>query len=107
MILVGRDSGRPRAAARAPQPRHESRWCMSRVTPRRLPAEPRARARRYVLILLALVLAAALYARRGVPPLWAFAVHRDIAAEMKREKIPGMSVAVVAGGNVRWSAGYG
>jgi len=30
-----------------------------------------------------------------------------VAAEMARQKIPGMSVAVVAGGQPRWAAGYG
>jgi len=30
-----------------------------------------------------------------------------VAAEMARQKIPGMSVAVVSGGQPRWAAGYG
>ena len=30
-----------------------------------------------------------------------------VAAEMTRQKIPGMSVAIVAGGQPRWAAGYG
>jgi CubicO group peptidase (beta-lactamase class C family) len=30
-----------------------------------------------------------------------------VAAEMARQKIPGMSVAIVAGGQPRWAAGYG
>lgn len=65
------------------------------------------RARRSVLPLVALALAAAVLARAGVPPVWAPWVHRAVTTSMAETKVPGLSVAVVSGGVLRWSAGYG
>jgi CubicO group peptidase (beta-lactamase class C family) len=65
------------------------------------------RARRFALPLIAVILITVLVTRTGLPPLWVFGVHRAVTRTMAKQKIPGLSVAVVTNGSLRWSAGYG
>ncbi len=69
----------------------------------------RVRTRRFVLLLLAItlvVLGPSLW--KAAPfPLWVFTANRTITAEMARQKIPGLSIAVAYRGSVRWSSGFG
>jgi CubicO group peptidase (beta-lactamase class C family) len=60
----------------------------------------------YVLLLAVLPLTVWL-AREGLPPVWVFQVHRAITTTMSRDKIPGLSIAVVTNGKLRWASGYG
>lgn len=71
------------------------------------PLAPPRRARRFVLPVVAVVALTAAVARTGMPPLWVVSVHRAITQKMVEEQIPGLSVAVVSGGKLRWSSGYG
>jgi CubicO group peptidase (beta-lactamase class C family) len=59
------------------------------------------------LPLVALVVVAGAVSRTGLPPLWVPRVHRAVTATMVEQKIPGLSLAVVSGGKLRWSSGYG
>ncbi len=65
------------------------------------------RARRFVLALIALAAAGAILVRTGIPPLWVPSVHRAVTATMNARKIPGLSLAVLTRGKLRWSSGYG
>jgi CubicO group peptidase (beta-lactamase class C family) len=60
-----------------------------------------------VIPLVVLVLLTAAVARTGLPPVWVPWAHRAVTATMAAQKIPGLSVAVVSGGVLRWSSGYG
>jgi CubicO group peptidase (beta-lactamase class C family) len=64
----------------------------------------------FALSLLLLCAAARAQAQQAAPALAAEKVKQVEAlvnAEMARQKIPGMSVALVVGGQLRWSNGYG
>ena len=80
-------------------------WCEVWPMPRG-PAVS-TRARRFALPLIAVVVVTVLVTRTGLPPLWVFSVHRAVTRTMAKQKIPGLSVAVVTNGSLRWSAGYG
>ena len=71
--------------------------------------DPRVRTRRYVIVLLAVALAilGPSIWKAAPLPLWVFNSHRAITADMARQKIPGLSVAVAYRGSIRWSSGYG
>jgi serine beta-lactamase-like protein LACTB len=55
--------------------------------------------------LLAIFLAAA--PTFGLQPERVRAIGRAVTAEMARQRVPGMSVAVATGGRLQWSSGYG
>ncbi len=81
---------------------------MSHVRPS--PARARAVLALCLLILSNAPRAAAQQPQPAPAPLPAEKIKRIdalVAAEMARQKIPGMSVAVVAGGLPRWAGGYG
>ena len=65
------------------------------------------RARRFVLALIAMAAIGAILVRTAIPPLWVPAVHRAVTGTMNVRKIPGLSLAVLTRGKVRWSSGYG
>jgi CubicO group peptidase (beta-lactamase class C family) len=46
-------------------------------------------------------------AAAGLPPGAINRIERAVTAAMSRDSIPGLSVAVVAGRELRWSNGYG
>ena len=79
------------------------------MSPAQTPAS-RAALALCLLLLLYAPRAAAQTPRPAPAPLPAEKVRQIgalVAAEMARQKIPGMSVAVVAGGQSRWANGYG
>ncbi|MFO0910782.1 MAG: serine hydrolase domain-containing protein [Isosphaeraceae bacterium] len=63
--------------------------------------------RRYMILLVAVAVSASVLVREGVPPLWVFTLHSAVSEQMTKQKIPGMSVAVVTNGRLRWSTAYG
>jgi CubicO group peptidase (beta-lactamase class C family) len=60
-----------------------------------------------VLPLAGIALIAAVLARTGIPPVWVPWVHAEITREMAAHHIPGLSVAIVSDGSLRWSTGFG
>ena len=62
-----------------------------------------------VALLLVLLVSSQLTAQRplGLPPQVIEKVEKAISAEMSRQNIPGLSVAVVTDHQLRWSNGYG
>src|SRR5579862_6388868 len=73
-----------------------------------MPLTPRWLSIRIGLILALLCLApAAAPAQSGLSPETLQKIEKDISSEMSRQNIPGLSVAVVTGGVLRWSNGFG
>jgi serine beta-lactamase-like protein LACTB, mitochondrial len=65
------------------------------------------RRRVFLILTLCTALAAATHAQSGLPAGAVAKIERSISAEMERQKIPGLSAAVVTDWEVRWSKGFG
>ena len=73
-----------------------------------LPNTPHARGRAALALCLLLLFTARSSARQApLPPEKVKEVEALVATEMSKQGIPGLTVAVASGGQVRWSAGFG